>query len=212
MLVTGGSRVITSFELPSSLGSAFTTGTFVKPMVVTHAILAATAAAVSPVPATRAAGGAGDVLPLHSAWGRRCFARGLDVNWNENAGASATGKASEIRVPKASGFVRSSIDVVSQSPTVYWQSGFARSALGSTVISPLPLLRPLGIGCPAIAAKRSIVYGKWGRIEPVLPVATYLVRQQVRESNGTAEGTAFRFSTGRVVGRSYTVLFYRVGD
>jgi hypothetical protein len=79
---------------------------------------------------------------------------------SENAGASATGKASEIRVPKASGFVRSSIDVVSQSPTVYWQSGFARSALGSTVMSPLPLLRPLGIGCPAIAAKRSIVYGR----------------------------------------------------
>ena len=81
MLVTGGSRVITSFELPSSLGSAFTTGTFVKTMVVSTAILAAAAAAVSPVPVTRAAGGAGDVLPLHSAWGRRCFARGLDVNW-----------------------------------------------------------------------------------------------------------------------------------
>ena len=56
------------------------------------------------------------------------------------ADASATGKASVIRVPKASGFVRSSIDDANQSPTVHWQSGFARSALGSAVICPLLLL------------------------------------------------------------------------
>ena len=81
---------------------------------------------------------------------------------SEVAEATAAGKASAIRVPKASGLVRTLIGDANQSPKVYWQSGFARSALGSAVICPHSLLRPLGTGCPEKAAKSSIVCDRVG--------------------------------------------------